>query len=145
MTGSYAQYRTLKADRVTIVDAGLDDCEATTLVLSWMIAYQLLHRDARAKMGQTLLVIGAAGAVGQALAARSSHVSLNALVSTPLLMHTSASNAEASKERSCSFPTSEPLPRRLALLFPRTTCRMLPIVLPDWDALPWRATRSPAA
>ncbi len=67
MTGSYAQYRTLKADRVAIVDAALDPAEATTLVLSWMTAYQLLHRDARVQKGQKLLVIGAAGAVGQAL------------------------------------------------------------------------------
>jgi len=35
--------------------------------LSWMIAYQLLHRDARVQKSQKLLVIGAAGAVGQAL------------------------------------------------------------------------------
>ncbi len=67
MTGSYAEYRTLQADRVTVVDAALDVCEATTLVLSWMIAYQLLHRDARIQNHQKLLVIGAAGAVGQAL------------------------------------------------------------------------------
>lgn len=67
MTGSYAQYRTLKADRVTIVDPALDPAEATSLVLSWMTAYQLLHRDARVQEGQKLLVIGAAGAVGQAL------------------------------------------------------------------------------
>ena len=67
MTGSYAQYRTLEADQVAIVDAALDVGEATTLVLSWMIAYQLLHRDARVQKGQKLLVIGAAGAVGQAL------------------------------------------------------------------------------
>ena len=67
MTGSYAQYRTLKADRVTVVDMALDPAEATSLVLSWTTAYQLLHRDARVKKGQKLLVIGAAGAVGQAL------------------------------------------------------------------------------
>lgn len=67
MIGSYAQYRLLKADRVTVVDAALDAAEATTLVLSWMIAYQLLHRDAHVQKSQKLLVIGAAGAVGQAL------------------------------------------------------------------------------
>src|ERR1017187_4964562 len=67
MTGSYAQYRTLKADQVAIVDAELDPAEATTLVLSWMTAYQLLHRDACVRKGQKLLVVGAAGAVGQAL------------------------------------------------------------------------------
>jgi NADPH2:quinone reductase len=67
VTGSYAQYRTLEAVRTTIVDAALDPAEATSLVLSWMTAFQLLHRDARVRKGQKLLVIGAAGAVGQAL------------------------------------------------------------------------------
>lgn len=69
MTGSYAQYRTLQADRVTVVPATVDTAEATTLVLSWMIAYQLLHRDANVQKGQKLLVTGASGAVGQALVA----------------------------------------------------------------------------
>lgn len=69
VTGSYAQYRTLKADRVTVVAASLDAAEATTLVLSWTIAYQLLHRNARVQKSQRLLVIGATGAVGQALVA----------------------------------------------------------------------------
>jgi NADPH:quinone reductase-like Zn-dependent oxidoreductase len=67
MTGSYAQYRTLVADRCVVVDARLEPAEATSLVLSWMTAYQLLHRDAHVEKGQKLLVIGAAGAVGQAL------------------------------------------------------------------------------
>lgn len=68
MTGSYAQYRTLVAEGCTIVEDGLDPAVATSLVLSWMTAYQLLHRDARVQSGQKLLVTGAAGAVGQALA-----------------------------------------------------------------------------
>jgi NADPH:quinone reductase len=67
MTGSYAQYRTLKADRVTVVDPALDPAEATSLVLTWMTAYQLLHRDAGVQKGRKLLVVGASGAVGQAL------------------------------------------------------------------------------
>ena len=67
MTGSYAQYRTLVADRCVAVDDSADPAQATSLVLSWVTAYQLLHRDARVQKGQKLLVIGAAGAVGQAL------------------------------------------------------------------------------
>ena len=67
VTGSYAQYRTLDAGRVVIVEPALDPVEVTALVLSWMTAYQLLHRDACVRRGQKLLVIGAAGAVGQAL------------------------------------------------------------------------------
>jgi NADPH:quinone reductase-like Zn-dependent oxidoreductase len=66
-TGSYAQYRTLRADQVVPVDAALDAGQVTTLVVSWVTAYQLLHREAQVRKGQKLLVIGAAGAVGQAL------------------------------------------------------------------------------
>jgi NADPH:quinone reductase len=67
MTGSYAQYRTLVAERCAIVEPSLDPAEVTSLVLSWMTAYQLLHRDAKVQRGQKILVIGAAGAVGQSL------------------------------------------------------------------------------
>ena len=66
-TGSYAQFRTLSADRLTLVDSALDAAEATALVLSWTTAYQLLHRQAKVQQGERLLVIGAAGAVGEAL------------------------------------------------------------------------------
>jgi len=66
-TGCHAQYRTLAANRVTLVDPALDPAAATALVLSWTTAWQLLHRDAKVKRGDRLLVIGAAGAVGEAL------------------------------------------------------------------------------
>jgi NADPH:quinone reductase-like Zn-dependent oxidoreductase len=65
--GSNAAYRTLRADHVTRVPAGVDAAEAAALILSWTTAYQLLHRAARAQRGQRVLVQGAAGAVGQAL------------------------------------------------------------------------------
>ena len=67
VVGSNAAYRTLRADRLTRVPAGLDAAEAATLILSWTTAYQLLHRAARVQRGQRVLVHGAAGAVGQAL------------------------------------------------------------------------------
>ncbi len=65
--GSNAAYRTLRADHLTRVPAGVDAAEAAALVLSWTTAYQLLHRAARVQPGQRVLVQGAAGAVGQAL------------------------------------------------------------------------------
>jgi NADPH:quinone reductase-like Zn-dependent oxidoreductase len=67
LLGSNAAYRTLRAERVTPVRAGVDAAEATALILSWATAYQLLHRAARVHQGQRVLVQGAAGAVGQAL------------------------------------------------------------------------------
>src|SRR5437763_16923006 len=65
--GSNAAYRTLRADDVTRVPAGVDAAEAAALSFSWTTAYQLLHRAARVQRGQRVLVQGAAGAVGQAL------------------------------------------------------------------------------
>src|SRR6266545_8231173 len=65
--GSNATYRTLRADHLTAVPPDVDEAEAATLILSWMTAYQLLHRAARVQPGQRALVHGAAGAVGQAL------------------------------------------------------------------------------
>jgi NADPH:quinone reductase-like Zn-dependent oxidoreductase len=67
VTGSYARYRTLAAKDVVPVSRALDPAEAAALVLSWTTAYQLLHREAKVKPGQRVLVQGAAGAVGQAL------------------------------------------------------------------------------
>jgi len=67
VVGSNACYRTLRADEVARVPAGVDAAEAATLILSWTTAYQLLHRAARVQQGQRVLVHGATGAVGQAL------------------------------------------------------------------------------
>src|SRR4030095_5233536 len=69
VVGSNAAYRTLRADDLARVPAGIDPAEAATLILSWTTAYQLLHRSARVQAGQRVLVHGAAGAVGQALLA----------------------------------------------------------------------------
>src|SRR5262245_39247182 len=65
--GSNATYRTLRADDLTRVPAGVDVAEAAALILSWTTAHQLLHRAAQVQPGQRALVHGAAGAVGQAL------------------------------------------------------------------------------
>lgn len=67
VVGSNAAYRTLRADDVVRVPAGVDAAEAAAIILSWTTAYQLLHRSAEVRRGQRVLVHGAAGAVGQAL------------------------------------------------------------------------------
>jgi NADPH:quinone reductase-like Zn-dependent oxidoreductase len=67
VVGSNAAYRTLRADHLARVPAGVDPAEAAAVILSWTTAYQLLHRAAKVQQGQRVLVQGAAGAVGQAL------------------------------------------------------------------------------
>src|SRR5205085_10529525 len=61
------------ADRVCVPEAGavevpedLDPAEVLSLVFTYMTAYQVLHRTARARRGETVLVHGAAGRVGTA-------------------------------------------------------------------------------
>lgn len=66
VVGSNATYRLLKAKNLTRVPLGVDPAEAATLILSWMTAYQLLHRSAKVKKSDRVLVHGAGGAVGQA-------------------------------------------------------------------------------
>jgi NADPH:quinone reductase and related Zn-dependent oxidoreductases len=67
VTGSYADYRILRIADLTLVPPTVEAAEAATMILSWMTAFQLLHRAAHVTSGQRVLVHGAAGAVGQAL------------------------------------------------------------------------------
>jgi NADPH:quinone reductase len=62
------------AERVCVMEANavevpddLDPAEVLSLVFTYMTAYQLLHRTARARSGETVLVHGAAGRVGTAV------------------------------------------------------------------------------
>ncbi|HAA13720.1 MAG TPA: oxidoreductase, partial [Cytophagales bacterium] len=45
----------------------LDSAEAVSMILSYMTAYQMLHRYAKVKRGDKVLITGAGGAVGTAL------------------------------------------------------------------------------
>jgi NADPH:quinone reductase-like Zn-dependent oxidoreductase len=61
------------ADRVCVPESGavdvpedLDPGEVLSLLFPYMTAYQVLHRTAKAKRGETVLVHGAAGRVGVA-------------------------------------------------------------------------------
>lgn len=65
--GGYAQYAIALAERVMPVPAGVDSAEAVCLPLNYLTAWQLLHRQAKVKTGETMLVSGAAGGVGTAL------------------------------------------------------------------------------
>jgi NADPH:quinone reductase-like Zn-dependent oxidoreductase len=49
------------------VPSGLDAAEAVSLVLNYVTAYQMLHRSAKVRPGQRVLIHGASGGVGSAL------------------------------------------------------------------------------
>ncbi|MEM7799000.1 MAG: medium chain dehydrogenase/reductase family protein [Chloroflexota bacterium] len=67
VTGAYSEYICLHEDRLVPVPDELDPGEAVSMILSYMTAYQMLHRLAEIKEGERILVLGAGGAVGTAL------------------------------------------------------------------------------
>ena len=67
MTGGYSQYILIPESEVVPVPAGLDPAEAVSLVLNYTTAYQLIHRIAKLRQGESVLIHGAAGGVGTAV------------------------------------------------------------------------------
>ncbi len=65
--GCYAQYVCVPARKLVPVPADLDAAEAVAVVLNYITAYQMLHRSAKARPGQRMLVHGASGGVGTAM------------------------------------------------------------------------------
>jgi NADPH:quinone reductase-like Zn-dependent oxidoreductase len=102
VSGGYAEYMVLRQDLLIPVPEALDPAEAVTLVLNYIVAYQTLHRSARVKAGDKVLIIGASGGVGTALlqlgkladlsmygiASKSKHHILTEYGATPIDYHT---------------------------------------------------------
>lgn len=65
--GGYAERVCIAETNAIKVPADLDPAEIVSLVFPYMTAYQLLHRVAKAKPGETVLFHGAAGRVGTAV------------------------------------------------------------------------------
>ena len=67
ISGAYAEFVCLPPRELVPVPPGLDAAEAVSLVLNYVTAYQMLHRSAKVRSGQRVLIHGAAGGVGSAL------------------------------------------------------------------------------
>jgi NADPH2:quinone reductase len=67
ISGAYTELICLPQRELVRVPSGLDAAEAVSLVLNYVTAYQMLHRSARVKPRQRVLIHGAAGGVGTAL------------------------------------------------------------------------------
>ena len=66
-TGAWAERVALGAEKLTPVPEGLDPAEAVAAVTNGVTAWQMLHRAAKVRPGQTVLVHGASGGVGTLL------------------------------------------------------------------------------
>jgi NADPH:quinone reductase len=62
--GGYAEKLVRPAAAFVPVPDGVDDATAVALILNYVTAWQAIHRIAKVKTGDTLLVSGAAGGVG---------------------------------------------------------------------------------
>jgi NADPH2:quinone reductase len=67
ISGAYAEFVCLPGSELIPVPSGLDTGEAVSLVLNYITAYQMMHRLAKVRAGQRVLIHGAAGGVGTAL------------------------------------------------------------------------------
>ena len=67
VVGGYSEYVYWRSDRLFPVPTTLDPAEAVTLILNYIVAYQTLHRSAKVKTGDKVLLIGASGGIGTAL------------------------------------------------------------------------------
>ena len=65
--GAYSEYICLDAKTLVPVPDGLNDVESVSLILTYVTAYQMLHRSAKIQHGQTILIHACSGAVGMAL------------------------------------------------------------------------------
>jgi NADPH:quinone reductase-like Zn-dependent oxidoreductase len=72
-TGGWATHVLLPADDVIAVPAGLDPVDVEALIVNGITAWQMLHRKAQVRPGQTILVLGANGGVGTTLVQLARH------------------------------------------------------------------------
>jgi len=100
--GSHAEFIYWQASELVPVPESLDPAEAVTLILNYLVAYQILYRVAKVKAGDKVLIIGASGGVGTAflqlgrltglkmygLASPSKHHILTDYGATPIDYHT---------------------------------------------------------
>lgn len=78
-TGGWTTHALLDAHEVMRVPASLDPAEIEAVLLNGITAWQMLHRTARARAGQTLLVHGASGGVGAVLVQLARHAGIRVI------------------------------------------------------------------
>jgi NADPH:quinone reductase-like Zn-dependent oxidoreductase len=99
--GGYTEVIYLGQEHLVPVPDSLAPAEVVTLILNYVTAYQILHRVAKVKAGDKVLILGASGGVGTALlqlgklaglkmfgtASASKHQALTELGATPIDYH----------------------------------------------------------
>lgn len=83
VVGGYSEYIFMSSNDLVAVPIGLDPADVVSLVLNYVTAYQMLHRCAHIKSGESILINGgAAGGVGTALLQLGKLVNLDKMFGT---------------------------------------------------------------
>jgi NADPH:quinone reductase len=96
--GAFAELIVREAGLFTPIPDGVSDSDAAAVILNYVTAWQMIHRVAKVRAGQTAVVTGAAGGVGTAAlqllrlaglktygaASASKHATLRSLGATPI-------------------------------------------------------------
>jgi len=83
VVGGYSEYIFMSSKDLVAVPVGLDPADVVSLVLNYVTAYQMLHRCAHIKSGESILINGgAAGGVGTALLQLGKLVNLDKMFGT---------------------------------------------------------------
>ncbi|MFI1384290.1 medium chain dehydrogenase/reductase family protein [Embleya sp. NPDC020886] len=77
--GGWASLVALPVAALVEVPEGIDPAEAETVVVNGITAWQMLHRIARVRRGQTVLVHGANGGVGSTLVQLATHAGVRVI------------------------------------------------------------------
>jgi len=67
IVGGYAEHAVAEARKLIPVPFRVDAAEAAIVILNYLVAHQTLHRVARVRTGDPVLIVGASGGIGTAL------------------------------------------------------------------------------
>jgi NADPH:quinone reductase-like Zn-dependent oxidoreductase len=77
--GGWADRVVLDTDELVPVPAEVDPVAAETVVVNGVTAWRMLHRAARVRPGQTIVVLGASGGVGSTLVQLARHAGISVI------------------------------------------------------------------
>lgn len=112
-TGGWATQLLVPAQELVLVPDGLDPVLVETVIVNGITAWQMLHRHARVRAGQTVLVHGANGGVGTILIQLARHAGLR-VIGTAAPQHHAALQALGVEPVDSRAPDLAAQVRRLA-------------------------------
>jgi len=102
--GSYAAVRTMAAQQLVVLPAGIDDETAAGAMLKGLTAEYLLHRTHRVRRGDVVLVHAAAGGVGLLLCQWAKHIGATVIGTVG-----TSDKARLARDAGCDYPIVAPL------------------------------------